>query len=225
MNLWHLFSTDESYKLDTFLAGGLWCSELGSIVGFGDDIEGRGREGIFVSCWHASEGDPTHNSWKIFGGNGDGFAIRTATEELTRYAARFTNPILAAQFGRVQYVPDKTLISDPAFQVMSHHENEEEMRLALRLKEQVGDEYAMKNAIRAAVESECSGRDFGGKVSQLTFSARDDSDFAIILPIDKTTLFKEFVIGPGVSPVARTQAIENLTRGEIHCPVRVAPRY
>ena len=70
MNLWHLFATGEFYKLRTFLAGGLWCSDLGSIVGFGDDRQGSGVQGVFVSCWHQSEGDPTSSAWEIFGGKG-----------------------------------------------------------------------------------------------------------------------------------------------------------
>jgi hypothetical protein len=35
INLWYLFNTAELFKLNTFLPGGLWCSDIGSIVGFG----------------------------------------------------------------------------------------------------------------------------------------------------------------------------------------------
>jgi hypothetical protein len=40
MNLWYLFSTAEVFKLRTFLSGGLWCSDIGAMVGFGEDAEG-----------------------------------------------------------------------------------------------------------------------------------------------------------------------------------------
>jgi hypothetical protein len=111
MNLWYLFSTSELFKLKTFLSGGLWCSDIGSIVGFGEDAEGAGPQGLFVSCWHASEGDPTSRAWKIFGGDGDGFAIRTTVDELQSYATSTNNSAIAARFGPVTFVPEGKTIT------------------------------------------------------------------------------------------------------------------
>ena len=121
MNLWYLFSTAEQFKLKTFLSGGLWCSDIGSIVGFGEDAEGSGPQGLFVSCWHASEDDPTSRAWQIFGGDGDGFAIRTTVDELQSYATTTGSSAIAARLGPVTYVPEGGSISDPAFEVLGHH--------------------------------------------------------------------------------------------------------
>jgi hypothetical protein len=84
--LWHLFSWEERYKLETFLDGALWCSDVGSIIGFDGDAEGSRFCGIFISCWHVNVGDPSENVWDVFGGGGNGFAIRTSTERLKAIA-------------------------------------------------------------------------------------------------------------------------------------------
>lgn len=223
MHLWHLFCSQEIFKLHTFLAGGLWCADLGSIIGFGNDVEGSGPQGLFVSCWHASEGDPTPSAWKIFGGDGDGFAIRTAIEELNGYAASFSNPILAARFGAVRYIPQGASIEDPAFEVPEHHKNEEEMRLLLELRMRRKDKEQITEQIQKAASRICEGRSFCSPIDQLTCSTRSgsDSDSAMILPIQSHTLFKEFVIGSKVEPRVATQAISALQRAGVQCAVRV----
>jgi len=222
MNLWHLFATRETYKLDTFLQGGLWCSDLGSIVGFGDDSEGSGLHGVFVSCWHLSPGDPTSHAWQIFGGNGDGFAIRTSIEVLRQRANAFDHPPLKAELAEVQYVKVGGTICDPAFQVPEHHQNENEMRFAIILTKQAVDSRERCSKIQEAVSRSCSGRNFQGRIEQLTLSVRDDSDFALVLPIDTSALVKEILIGPLVSSLAEDQVKASLHMAGVSCIVRRA---
>lgn len=223
MKLWHMFSADECYKMKTFLAGALWCADLGSIPGFGDDVEGSGLKGIFVSCWHASKGDPSPKMWEIFEKNGDGFAIQTTPDVLKQCAENFSNPKLAAKFGEVKYVGGRKAIRNAAFQVLNHHGHEDEWRFALELQEQVKDEAQIKKKkiIRCAVSKEYEVRDFGTKIEQLSLSTRDDSDFALLLPVDMSVLFKEFLIGPRVSCDKKHKAIKALRNAGIQCPVRV----
>lgn len=220
MNLWHLFRTEEVFKLDTFLSGGLWCSDVGSIVGFGEDAEGSKPLGLFVSCWHAAEGDPTAGAWKILGGDGDGFAIQTTVEELRSYATSFRSPRIAARFGSVSYIPEGGTISDPAFEVLGHHSEELEMRFVLELKERDHGAGDIRKQMRVAAPAFCEGRNFSDPIQQLTLSARFDSDFAMILPIDAAKLFKEFLIGSKVTPQARDLAIQSLRKAGVNCTVR-----
>jgi hypothetical protein len=220
MNLWHLFSTQEVFKLDTFLSGGLWCSDLGSIVGFGEDAEGSVPQGLFVSCWHAAEDDPTSSAWKIFGGDGDGFAIRTTVEELRSYATSFSNSAIAARLSAVTYIPEGGTISDPAFEVLGHHSKELEMRFLLEFKACDHGASDIKKQMRIAAAASCEGRNFSDPIKQLTLSERFDSDFAMILPIDAPTLFKEFLIGSKVTPQARHLAMQSLRKAGVDCSVR-----
>jgi hypothetical protein len=220
MNLWYLFSTAELFKLKTFLSGGLWCSDIGSIIGFGEDAEGSGPQGLFVSCWHASEGDPTSCAWTIFGGDGDGFAIRTTGDELQSYATTTSSPAIAARFGPVTYVPEGGTIRDPAFEVLDHHRQEREMRLLLELKARDHDASEIKRQMRIAVTAFCHGRNFTGPIKMLTLSERLDSDFAMILPIDAPRFFKEFLIGSKVTPQDRDLAIQSLRSAGVNCTIR-----
>lgn len=220
MNLWHLFPSEATYKLDTFLAGGLWCADLGSIVGFDGDVEGDGPLGLFVSCWHATEGDPTSKAWQIFGEQGDGFAIRTTEEELRSYATSFRSPALAARMEVVSYVRKCVRITDPAFQVPAHHDQELEMRLLLELKDRDHDTDEIKKKMRAAAPNACEGRGFSRPVTTLTLSGRFDDDFAMILPINAPRLFKEFLIGAQVSPSAKASALDALQKAGVTCSFR-----
>jgi len=220
MNLWHLFSTAELFKLNTFLSGGLWCSDIGSMVGFGEDAEGCGPQGLFVSCWHASEGDPTSRAWKIFGGDGDGFAIRTTIDELQSCATSITSSAIAARVGPVTYVLEGGMISDPAFEVLGHHGDEREVRLLLELKARDQGASEIKKQMRIAVPAICEGRNFSGPIKKLTLSERFDSDFAMILPVDAPRLFKEFLIGSKVTPQTRRLAIESLRSAGVNCSTR-----
>lgn len=220
MNLWHLFKTEEDYKLGTFLAGGLWCADLGSIIGYSDDVEGTGPQGLFVSCWHATEGDPTSEAWEVFGGNGDGFAIRTTVEELQSYATCFDNAAMTARLGFVEYVPKDGTITDPAFQVHEHHEKELEMRLLLALKNLEHGDDEIKKQIRRAAAITCERRGFSVPIKQLILSDSYDSEFAMILPIDAPGLFKEFLIGSQVEPRKRDSTIQFLKAAGVTCRFR-----
>jgi hypothetical protein len=220
MNLWHLFSTEELFKLDTFLSGGLWCADLGSIPGFGDDLEGTGPRGIFVSCWHATDGDPSEKAWEIFGGNGDGFAIGTTPEDLGMLATQANTTAISAQFGPVSYVPEGDVIRDPALEVHKHHAQEFEMRVVLKLKNESGDENAVKEEMRKAVSTHCDGRNYTRPIHAVTLSERFGSDFGVILPIDASRLFKKFLIGSKVAVRERVQVGQSLIEAGIHCTIR-----
>lgn len=220
MNLWYLFNTAELFKLNTFLSGGLWCADLGSIPGFGEDAEGSGPQGLFVSCWHASEGDPTPRAWEIFGGDDDGFAIRTTIDELRSCASFITSSAIAVRFGSVSYLPEGKMISDPAFEVLSHHSDEREMRLLLELKTRDRDMSEVKKQMRIAVPGFCQGRNFPGRITKLTLSATFDSEFAMIIPIEAPTFFKEFLIGARLNRQARRMAIGSLRGAGVNCGVR-----
>jgi hypothetical protein len=130
-NLWHLFVVDEMYKMNTFLRDGLWCAELNTIPSFDGDVEGSQPFGLFVSCWHLSTGDPTPKAWEIFGGCGNGFALRAKPSFMSSLAERYNTDRLRVCFGQVRYLSAGEEPTDPAFQVGPAHDQEEEMRLAI----------------------------------------------------------------------------------------------
>ena len=84
--LWHVFPLEELYKLWTFLKGGLWCAELGTIPTFEGDVEGTLPYGLFASCWQMGHTAPSQRAWDIFGAQGDGLAICTKTETMKHLA-------------------------------------------------------------------------------------------------------------------------------------------
>jgi hypothetical protein len=182
--LWHLFSWEERYKLETFLDGALWCSDVGSIIGFDGDAEGSRFYGIFISCWHVNVGDPSENVWDVFGGGGNGFAIRTSTERLKAIADATRTEYLMASCREVSYISPKKMLVDPAFQVRKSHINEEEFRLALKINEQQQqDEGVLKDKVRKIAASHCVGRAYDRPIRRLTLSERDTGDFFQSIPI------------------------------------------
>ena len=106
-SLWHLFSTKNLYKLDTFLSGELYLARLDR---FNDPLEGalprRNRSLLnkapsfekryiraayrqavrqsFATCWHRSSGEPSDFVWNQFGGNHNGVPLfgQTAAKEI-----------------------------------------------------------------------------------------------------------------------------------------------
>ena len=217
-NLWHLFPVEELYKLKTFLAGGLWCADLGSIIGFGDDSEGTGLHGTFVSCWHAAEADPTDVAWEIFGGAGNGFAIGTTMESLASIATRSTKAGVKAQVCKVSYLPGGTFLSEPACQVLDQHEREAEVRFVLNFENKGCGEFALREQIRSVASAVCNGRDHQTPIHSLTVSESDrgdSSDLALIVPIDPCFLFKQFLVGANVHPHECSQALRLLEQARI----------
>ena len=219
-NLWHLFCTEESFKIETFLDGGLWCSDLGSITGFQGDPEGSKFHGIFVSCWHVNEGDPSDVAWKIFGGDGDGFAIRTSPEKLLALVNAVGAERITARLVEVPYTPASVVINGPAYQVSESHSKEEEVRLVLRLGDGGPSEDALKDKIRELVPSHCKGRAYERPIRRLTLSEIDDMDFGLIVPTDPVGLFDEFLVGPNVTPADRDAVMTKLYKAGVHCAVR-----
>lgn len=217
-NLWHLFSG--LLKLHTFLAGGLWCSDLGSIPGFEGDVEGSKFHGVFISCWHVSNELPSDVAWQIFGEGGDGFAIGTSPDKLEAMARSFGSELLSARVGSVSYVPAGQMITDPAFQVRETHIQEEEVRFALSVLGSYQSEEALKGRVRTIVPSHCSGRNYPRPINSLILSEVDDSDFGVIVPIDPVNLFEEFLVGPKVPQAATEEVKQQLRDAGIRCEVR-----
>ena len=112
------------------------------------------------------------------------------------------------------------MISDPAFEVLGHHGDEREMRFLLELKARDHDAREIKKQMRIAVPDSCEGRNFSGPIKKLMLSESCDSDFAIILPINAPTFFKEFLVGSKVTPQARDLAIQFLKGAGVNCSVR-----
>lgn len=198
-------------------------SDLGSIIGFDCAVEGSGTQGIFASCWHGSEGDPSSHAWKVFGGDGHGFAIRTTPGELKKCVTSIRSPGLEARFGEVQYIPACADITDPAFDVPAIQNGEAETRVVLELEDRNGSTKHLIAKMRQAAQNVCEGRTFHSPIEQLTFSSRADSheDLAMLLPTDISTLFKEFVIGWKVPPDLRGEVTGALRKAKLRCDIRV----
>jgi hypothetical protein len=157
--LWHLFSTNESYKLDAFLSGQLYLARLDR---FKDDLEGtlprRNRNLLnkappfakkyirdeyskavrqsFASCWHRSSDEPSDYMWKEFGNNYNGIAIRTSPRRMLKAVKPFMT-LGAGHFGRIRYIDhNRDLIRTwnilrAHFVVRSDFQEENEARLLL----------------------------------------------------------------------------------------------
>ena len=158
--LWHLFYNDKERRLATFLGGGLWLSRLDQ---FGDSKEGQlpdANLGLlrkaptpllewvvkqyvlnvkrsFASCWHMSDNDPSPDAWQIFGGAGNGVAIRTTPDSMRQTLAQISGPDGPVHFAAVRYVdhsideiPEGNVI-EAAFVVQSNYAPECEARVLI----------------------------------------------------------------------------------------------
>jgi hypothetical protein len=220
-NLWHLFPLSEERKLRTFLHGGLWCSELNSIVNFQNDVEGTQAYGTFVSCWHKSEGDPTALAWTIFGGDGDGIAIRGSSSYLHSLADTVDHDWLKGVFGEVRYLASVEPVTDAAFEVRSSHQSEAEMRVALRICD-IGshDDALRRSHVRARCPIRQSDRNITHNIKDLTLIEDEMGEDALVLPIDSRELFQEVVFGAKVSAIKRESLQRLIKDAGIDCPFR-----
>jgi hypothetical protein len=190
-NLWHLFSLDEQRKLQAFLHGGLWCSELNSISG---DVEGTQAYGTFVSCWHRSEGDPTPIAWAIFGGEGSGIAIRGSSSYLQSLVEQVDCDWISGRFREIRYLPSSQPVVDAAFEVRSTHQSESEMRVALGVTGiSTGDDELRRSHVMARCPKRQSDRNITKNVEDLTLIDDEMGEDALVLPIDPKKLFEEVV--------------------------------
>jgi hypothetical protein len=219
--LWHLFSIGEgAKKISTFMRGGLWCTELNSIVSFTGDVEGSQPYGIFVSCWHKSEGDPSDRAWQVFGNSGNGVALRAAPTSLLSLAERFNVGGFRARFDQVRYLSEGEPITDAAFQVGASHIQEDEMRVALCLMEVADrDTPARKDQIRTIAPARCRNPQAITMFSSMTFVEDVEND-AIILPIRPADFIEEIVIGPKVSNDDKTALLKVLDVSELILKIR-----
>ena len=223
-NLWHLFSLDEPRKLRTFLHGGLWCTELNSIITFTGDVEGTQPYGTFVSCWHRSEGDPTPIAWTIFGGDGAGIAIRGSSSYLQSLAEEVHRDWVSGRFGEVRYLlPDDTVV-DAAFEVRANHQSESEMRVAFGVTWiSIGDDELRRSHVRERCPKRQSDRNITQNVEDLTLIEDAMGEDALVLPIDPKKLFEEVVFGPKVSAAERASIEKSITDSGIPCAFRPLP--
>jgi hypothetical protein len=223
-NLWHLFPLDEPRKLQTFLHGGLWCTELNSIINFTGDVEGTQPYGTFVSCWHRSEGDPTPVAWTIFGDDGAGIAIRGSSSYLQSLAEKVDRDWVSGRFGEVRYLSPAQPVVDAAFEVRATHQSESEMRVALGVTGiSIGDDELRRSHVRAHCPKRQSDRNITKKVEDLTLIEDEMGEDALVLPIDPKTLFEEVVFGPKVSAAERESIQRSITDSGIQCPFRSLP--
>jgi hypothetical protein len=221
-NLWHLFSLVEQRKLQTFLHGGLWCSELNSIVNFPGDVEGTQAYGTFVSCWHRSEGDPTPIAWTIFGGEGAGIAIRGSSSYLQSLAEKVDRDWMSGRFGEVRYLSPSQPVVDAAFEVRATHQSESEMRVALGVSDisiQGGE--LRRSHVRERCPKRQSDRNITKNVEDLTLIEDEMGEDALVIPIDPKRLFEEVVFGPKVSAAERESIQKSITNSGIQCPFRL----
>jgi hypothetical protein len=213
-NIWHLFEADEQElylkKISTFLRGGLWCAELGSFVQFGGDVEGTQPFGIFVSCWHRSEGKPTPKAWEIFGGSGNGFALRAQPSFMQSLANQINADELRVRFEQVRYLGVGEEPKDAAFEVAPTHAHEEEMRLAISFTDNADlNDHKRKEQIRSKIPDVSSNPDALPEFKRMTFVDSEGYE-AIILPISPLDLIQEIVIGPTVCESAKAKFIQRL---------------
>jgi hypothetical protein len=220
-NLWHLFSTCEAEKkMSTILRGGLWCAELNSIPAFVGDVEGSQPYGIFVSCWHKSDGDPSDKAWQVFGNSGDGVALRAKPSFMLSLANQFSTGGLTARFDQVCYLINGQQVTDAAFEVAPSHNQEEEMRVALFLTEITDrDTRARKEQIRKIAPVSCPNRQAMAEFRSLTY-VEDDGDDAIILPISAADLIEEIVIGSKVCENDRSNLLKMLQGSGLTSKIR-----
>lgn len=225
-NLWHLFPIGteakwgEAYKLDTFLRGGLWCAALNSIITFDGDIEENQPLGAFVSCWHRSAGDPTSHAWEVFGGSGNGIALRARPKTLHAIAERSSGRGFPTRFDRVIYVPSGKKPADSAYEVVARRSPEDEARLAVCFSGFAHlNDRARRARIRKAVAATCADRKAIPEYRDVTF-VDDRGREGIVLPVRPDELIEEIVIGTEVSSSVRLELTKKLTKAGIGTRVR-----
>jgi hypothetical protein len=158
-SLWKLAKADELYKLDTLLEGGLYMARLDQ---FKDPREGalgrktkslldktpayekryiireykNARRQSFASCWHGNDTEPSEYVWNEFGGEHNGFAIRTTPQKL-RMAVESVVACGAGYIGEITYKnhdkKENNLrnILDAHFIVRDDFKDEEEVRFLI----------------------------------------------------------------------------------------------
>ena len=218
--LWHLFPVEEMRKLEAFVHGGLWCAELNSIVSFEGDTEGSQPFGFFVSCWHRSKSDPTPVAWEVFGGLGNGIALRAQPSFLKSLAKRFSADGLRVRFDEVRYLPKGEQCSDAAFEVACSHAGEREMRLGISVVDTPDtDDAKRKEHIRKSVPAVCLNPRAVTKFQQVTFVECDGAE-AIVLPVPPGDLIMEILAGPRVRECAKNELARMLERSELGSKIR-----
>jgi hypothetical protein len=223
-NLWRLSTANELFKLCTLLAGGLYMARLDR---FKDPREGtlgrktkslldkapeyvkryiireygNARRQSFASCWHANHGQPSEYVWKQFGGNHNGFAIRTTPQRL-RKSVESVVACGAGYIGSVVYKKHNkdenklTNILNVHFVVRDDFKNEQEVRFLIHTFGPHGQQlYGRKGPKGPLVKwrprrttpiiHECIGGYRRGT--------------AILLSVDARTLIDEVVVGKRVS--------------------------
>lgn len=170
--LWHLVPVDETYKLDTFLQGGLWFSRIDKFGDLKETKEGKIPKpnlGLlekipedmtewvkeqyrlavlrsYASCWTKGGPSPTRLMWDTkFGGYGKGVGIRTTPEAVREAISPYTDTAGEGPiyFGSIEYIDHgKRLIQQ---------ENTLAASFALQLR------YRDENEARALIHSYGSG--------------------------------------------------------------------
>lgn len=219
--LWHLFSMEEATKkMRTFLNGGLWCAELNSIPTFPGDVEGTRPYGIFVSCWHKSDNDPSLKAWEVLGASGNGVALRAEPSSMQPIIMQFNIHGLRARFGQVRYLRKGQRVIDAAFEVAHSHIHEEEMRIAIELPDSLDpDTLVRQDQMRKIVPEICSSLEAKSDFRSVTFVECGGED-AIIIPISPADFIQEIVIGSKVSPNERNKFMESLEQAGLASKVR-----
>jgi hypothetical protein len=221
-SLWHLFVAEEIYKMSTFMRGGLWCAELNSITSFEGDVEGTQPFGLFVSCWHRSKDVPTPRAWEIFGGSGNGFALRAQPSFMESFVGRFSGDRHSVRFDHVRYLPEGEKPSDAAFEVTSlnKREEEEEMRVAVSFPAIADlDSRNRIEQIKKCIPTICSNPHEVPKFENVTFAECEGAE-AVILPVSPLDLIQEILIGPRVSGKAKNEMSAMLKKSELASRVR-----
>jgi len=120
--LWHYFTSDKLYKLDTFLNGGLWLAQIESFEPKGEEGSipeaNKARMGdlredqfqnflleyekakliTYASCWTRSKSNCPDFNNHSFGGTGDAIALRTTPQKLLLAAAiGFATPVTTSE--------------------------------------------------------------------------------------------------------------------------------
>jgi hypothetical protein len=205
-HLWHLIPSNELYKLDTFLRGGLWCAELGTIVTFEEDTESTLPFGFFASCWHMNT-TPSVKSWEIFGGKGHGIALRTSTEAMQSLIRSVCVDEWKISFGVVTYEDFSTAAIPSPFTVAHSHAHENEARLVINVQ----DEAILDNSITDRRDSftRYVSRDEADKYESISIVGQGRAD-AIVLPINTSLFIHEILIGPLFTNAEKLQLTHRL---------------
>lgn len=241
-NLWHVMP---SWKLNTFLDGGLWMARMDQ---FGDPREGTlpwpnlgllnklpaaqvpavlreyefGVKRAYASCWHMSNGDPSDHAWNTFGHIG----LRTTPNLMVDAFSYVSGPGGPVHFGQITYIdhrqaaiPEANVI-EAGFVVRDAYQQENEARVLIHTHGTAASDhlYGKKGLYGDLVQAQEPSVSISGKRE---FVGGHYGGKAIVLKIDPQQFIAEIVIHGSTPDRTRQQMIDELKKAGLHNKLRL----